>query len=145
MIFILGVIPSIGLFNYWIERNCSYWPFIQETVPPKVVQIQWKLFLKEAFYDQLIYDALLIGVFGFFHSLIARRTVQNWLMKFIPPQLIRGFFVIFTGISMVAVTLLWDHTKLLIWNFEIVDDKITEIVRISTFWFLQILCLVILS
>jgi protein-S-isoprenylcysteine O-methyltransferase Ste14 len=55
----------------------------------------------------LAFDAALVSVFAFHHSLFARERVKTWLSRTIPERLLRSFYVWIASLLLITVCALW--------------------------------------
>ncbi len=105
----LGIIPSL-LFFAWVERNMA--------LPFGIYQwlgAPWINLAESSTAVKLIWNFGLFLGFGFFHSLFAQRAPQNFIRRFIPVQCVRGFYVVFSGVSTLAMIACWQSTGVIVW------------------------------
>jgi protein-S-isoprenylcysteine O-methyltransferase Ste14 len=53
--------------------------------------------------------------------------MQSKLQKFIPPQLVRGVFIIITGVELTAIMCNWQITDVYLWDFTIINKTFTNV------------------
>eukprot|EP01112_Ceratiomyxa_fruticulosa_P017179 TRINITY_DN52_c0_g1_i1.p1 TRINITY_DN52_c0_g1~~TRINITY_DN52_c0_g1_i1.p1 ORF type:complete len:272 (+),score=48.83 TRINITY_DN52_c0_g1_i1:97-912(+) len=94
LIIVLGIIPSLAFFDF-VLYNAEYTSFFP------LVTISSSNVVK------VIFNFVLYGAFGFFHSLLAQATPQAELRTHFPSQTIRGIYIIGTGLSLSVVMALW--------------------------------------
>lgn len=56
--------------------------------------------------------------FGIQHSVMARPTFKTWFTKFIPEAIERSTYIMLSGVTLLAVMLLWQPIGISIWNVE---------------------------
>jgi len=96
--------------------------------------IQYFFDKSASFFTKAIWNAFWIVLFGVSHTGLANQTVQYYLQRFIPPQLIRGIYIIITGLELTAVMCNWQTNDQYAWKFIIVNEFITRVVSFVTFW-----------
>lgn len=131
LLMIFGIIPSL-MFFYWLERNCRYSPINDEII----------LLSVRNFYDPIVVLKCLHNIryfilFCFLHSLLARAPMKNLIQGFIPPQAIRAFYMILTGITLFFVTISWQHTELYVWQLRISHPILINLASLGIFWSLH--------
>jgi protein-S-isoprenylcysteine O-methyltransferase Ste14 len=109
---LFGMIPGLVLFFAWVDQNCSF--FEVES------QIAWSGehwdFGSISF--KILWNGGLFLAFGFFHSLLAQKSVQRRIQYWLPPQVIRSFYLCVTGLSLLGVMVLWQPLRQIIWKME---------------------------
>lgn len=63
-------------------------------------------------------NALLITLFGLQHSIMARPWFKKLLTKFVPPQMERSTYVLFSNLILMLLFWQWRPIPSLLWNFE---------------------------
>lgn len=111
---VVGLGGSLLLFA-WVERNMALpylaiflkWPWIDGGT--------WET------WAQLIWNVLLVFLFGLQHSLLAQPSVQTFLEQRLPkllaPGRYRQAYIVATGACAVLLIGLWQNTGKLIWIF----------------------------
>lgn len=101
---LFGVLPGLGLFFFWVERSCfSFTPLLTLGGP---------------LWGRCLWDFSLFLGFGAIHSGLAQRRAHLKIQEWIPPQLIRTFYLMVTGLSLVGMMLLWQSTGVLLWSLQ---------------------------
>jgi protein-S-isoprenylcysteine O-methyltransferase Ste14 len=103
-----GLLPSLAFFA-WVERNASLprvgielgWPWISLQTWPTPMLVAW--------------NSALVLAFGVIHSLLAQKGPREWLGQILPPQTLRAFYVVVTGLSLTALMGLWQNTGVILW------------------------------
>ena len=124
--FALGIVPSL-LFFVWIERNMTLpiiplsfgWPWVDLTE----VAIGW----------QLGWNLGLVLVFGVIHSFLAQEKTQRKLETVLPPQALRTFFMIVTGVSVLILMGCWQSTGRILWALPF-PVRVNYAISILLFW-----------
>lgn len=70
----------------------------------------------------ILADIALIALFGFQHSIMARRNFKSWLTRFIPPAAERSTYMLVTTLVTLTLCLAWQPLPVVIWQ---VDNPIT--------------------
>jgi len=133
ILIVFGIIPSLVLFFYWVERNCKYSPFLTETTPISIKHLVDLEVIK-----QCLWNARYFVIFCFVHSLAARTPVKILLEGFIPPQTTRATYVIQTGILLFLTTMYWHHTGIYVWSWNTAHPFLTNLISMLVFWTLHI-------
>lgn len=123
-----GIIPGMGLFFIWVERNCSIpalnsflgWPIIHLPTGSVLIQCFWNFSLFLAF--------------GFFHSFLAQRKAQAKIGSVLPPQLLRSFYLCITGLSLLGMMACWQPTQIRLWLLPL-DTSLRTALSLCIFWF----------
>lgn len=105
---VLGLLPSL-LFFIWIERNCSL-PFL-----PVELEWPWVSWLHMPLGFRAAWNVSLFLLFGVFHSVLAQKKTKFILARWIPPQALRAFYVIFSGLTIFLLMALWQPLGVLLW------------------------------
>ncbi len=66
--------------------------------------------------NALLVDAVLIGIFGIQHSVMARPGFKNWWTQFVPKPVERSTYVLFSSLCLSALFYLWQPIGGTIWN-----------------------------
>lgn len=66
----------------------------------------------------LAINAALFMTFGLQHSVMARPKFKTWFTKLIPEAIERSTYVMLSGVTLLAVMLLWQPMGIAIWNVE---------------------------
>jgi protein-S-isoprenylcysteine O-methyltransferase Ste14 len=122
----LGLIPSLAFFA-WVERNASLpqvalevgWPWISLHDWPETALIAW--------------DFSLFLVFGLIHTALAQLRSHRLLGAVLPPQSIRSFYIVVTGLSLVALMGLWQNTGVVLWVLPL-PPLALQILSLALFW-----------
>jgi protein-S-isoprenylcysteine O-methyltransferase Ste14 len=75
-------------------------------------------------------NLILLAVFALQHSVMARPTFKNWSKRFIPPQLERSTYVLFSNVCLLALFCLWEPVGGVVWD---VQDPLGYAVLLSLF------------
>lgn len=110
----LGIFPGALFFFFWVERNCDLSSLLPNFAAP--IFAVFRPHLPPSLALQCAWNVGLFLLFGFLHSLFAQKTVQNRMTRILPPQTIRSFYLILTGVSLFLVTALWSPTHIWIWQ-----------------------------
>jgi methanethiol S-methyltransferase len=119
---VFGLIPSLVLFFLWVERNCPHLGF-DIGMSSLGARCLWNVFL-------------FLG-FGALHSGLAQKRAQSWIQAFLPPQLIRTFYLIVTGLSLAGVMGAWQPTEVWLWSVRGLPSEWAMFLRVlefMTFW-----------
>ncbi|CAF0799968.1 unnamed protein product [Adineta steineri] len=67
---------------------------------------------------KLIFNAFLVAIFGFMHTLFAQEFVHNILSRFLfPKQALRTVYCMITSMTAFIIIGFWQHTHIQLWNF----------------------------
>ena len=66
----------------------------------------------------LLINALLLGIFGIQHSVMARPGFKRWWTKFVPEPIERSTFVLITCILLITMYITWQPLPAAIWNVQ---------------------------
>jgi len=76
---------------------------------------------------KLLWNVSLFLSFGFFHTVLANSKVQQKLSALLPPQTMRAFYVMVTGVQLMWMIINWQHHDFYVWKLNIVNSTITQI------------------
>jgi len=71
--------------------------------------------------------------FGFFHSLLAQKFMQEKFQKLFPPQTTRAFFLCWTGMTILAVMMCWQDFHANAWKVEIINPMMTLVISFAAY------------
>jgi protein-S-isoprenylcysteine O-methyltransferase Ste14 len=63
-------------------------------------------------------DLALLALFGLQHSWMARSSTKKFLSRFLPAELERSTYVLFTSLALIALFLLWRPLPATVWHWE---------------------------
>ena len=66
----------------------------------------------------ILVDIALIALFGFQHSIMARRSFKSWLMRIIPPAAERSTYMLVTALVTFSLCLFWQPLPEVIWQVD---------------------------
>jgi methanethiol S-methyltransferase len=69
-----------------------------------------------AWYNALLVDVALLGVFSIQHSVMARQGFKNWWTQFVPKPIERSTYILFTSLCLIALFYFWQPIGGSIWN-----------------------------
>lgn len=69
-----------------------------------------------AWYDALLVDVVLLGIFSIQHSVMARQGFKNWWTQFVPKPIERSTYILFTSLCSIALFYFWQPIGGSIWN-----------------------------
>ena len=70
------------------------------------------------FWQALLTDALLLGVFAVQHSVMARPAFKRVLTRLIPEAAERSTYVLFSSVALIALFAYWQPIGGVLWNVE---------------------------
>lgn len=79
------------------------------------------------------WNTALFLAFGTIHSLLAQPGPNQWLRRIFPPQTIRAFYIVITGLSLTALMGLWQNTGVILWLFPL-SPILTIALSMTLFW-----------
>jgi hypothetical protein len=124
-----GLLPSLAFFA-WVERNAAL-PYIGvEWGWPWISLLTWHP------YALTVWNAGLILVSGWVHSLTAQKRAHSILLKVFPPQAIRTIYIAITGISLIGVMGFWQNTGIVLWSAPLPTLPL-QIFSLIVFWTLM--------
>jgi len=74
--------------------------------------------LQVPFWQALLTDALLLGIFAVQHSVMARPAFKRVLTRIIPEPAERSTYVLFSSVALIALFAYWQPLGGVIWNVE---------------------------
>lgn len=69
-----------------------------------------------SWFNALLTDVALLGIFGIQHSVMARKSFKNWWTQFIPKPIERSTYVLFSSLCLIALFYFWQPIGGYIWN-----------------------------
>lgn len=81
--------------------------------------------------QSLIINIILLGIFGFQHSVMARPAFKRWWTKYIPQVIERSTYVLFSSLALILLYWFWQPMTSVIWDVE--NDLGKQIIFIL-FW-----------
>ncbi len=66
--------------------------------------------------EAVVTDLLLVALFGFQHTIMARTRFKLWLTKLIPQPAERSTFVLSATLVLIAIVLLWKPIPIVLWD-----------------------------
>src|SRR5436190_20130514 len=70
------------------------------------------------FWQALLIDALLVGVFGVQHSVMARPKFKKWWTRFVPEPMERSTYVMFSNLALILLFWQWRPLGGVIWDVQ---------------------------
>jgi len=80
--------------------------------------------------EALIIDVVLLGVFAFQHSIMARPAFKRWWTRFIPEPIERSTYVLFASSALALLLWQWRPITPVVWSL----DGVAAIVMQVVFW-----------
>lgn len=71
-----------------------------------------------AIFPQLYINLSLLVLFGLHHTLMARKSLKDSLIRHLPAELERSLYVLFSGIFTIVLCIYWQPLPGVIWAFE---------------------------
>jgi methanethiol S-methyltransferase len=69
-----------------------------------------------AWYNALLVDVALLGVFSIQHSVMARQGFKHWWIQFVLQPIERSTYILFTSLCLIALFYFWQPIGGSIWN-----------------------------
>ena len=103
----LGYVVSLGAFLYAVGfvGNFGVPKSIDSGKPGPVV-------------PSLLINALLLGIFALQHSVMAREGFKRWWTRFVPRQIERSTYVLFSSLALIFLYRQWQPLPDVIWSVE---------------------------
>lgn len=114
MMRILGFAYSILAFAVGTAANLYLIGFLGDVVVPRSVDTG----ASGPLWASLLVNFGLLGLFGLQHSGMARQSVKNKLMRWIPDLLVRSTYVLASGIALLLLFWLWRPLPAVVWSVE---------------------------
>jgi methanethiol S-methyltransferase len=88
--------------------------FVEGMVVPKTIDSGDAVRLDEA----VPVNLLLLTVFAFQHSIMARIGFKRWWTKFVPPSVERSVYVLFASLVLIMLFVHWRPIPIVVWSVE---------------------------
>lgn len=100
-VYFLGVFVYFVLFvgNLWVPKSISSEPGFEGIGP-------------------VVWNVLILLVFGVQHSVMARRPFKKWLHHYVPQHLERSLYVLASSVVLHGVMWAWQPVNLVLWQVE---------------------------
>ena len=131
LFFLYGVICYIVFFGTFLYAV----GFIGNIFVPKSIDSAATVPFGEA----LLINIALLGVFALQHSVMARQGFKKWWTKFVPVQIERSTYVMFTNLALILMFWQWKPMGGVIWN---VQDPTIQVILYGIFAFGWLMVLV---
>ena len=131
LFFLYGVICYIVFFGTFLYAV----GFIGNIIVPKSIDSAATVPFGEA----LLINIALLGVFALQHSVMARQGFKKWWTKFVPVQIERSTYVMFTNLALILMFWQWQPMGGVIWN---VQDPTIQVILYGIFAFGWLMVLV---
>lgn len=109
-VFIFGLISYLiffAVFLYWIG-------FMENLVVPKGIDAG----ISEPVFTALIINFLLVALFGFQHSVMARERFKKWIKGFVPKAAERSIYVLASSLLFILLFWQWRPINITVWSVE---------------------------
>lgn len=105
-----------GVVNYLIFLGTFLYAvgFVGNILVPKSIDSAATAPLGEA----LLINTALLGLFALQHSVMARQGFKRWWTQYIPKEIERSTYVMFTNFALILMFWLWQPLGGMIWNVE---------------------------
>jgi protein-S-isoprenylcysteine O-methyltransferase Ste14 len=111
---IIGFAYSLIAFGIGAAANLYLIGFLANSVVPMSIDSG----APDPLGTSVLVNVGLLGLFGFQHSLMARQSIKQQLTRWIPDQLIRSTYVLFSGVVLALLFWLWHPIPGEVWSVE---------------------------
>lgn len=131
LFFLYGIICYLVFFGTFLYAV----GFLGNVIVPKSIDSAATVPFGEA----LLINIALLGVFALQHSVMARQGFKKWWTKFVPVQIERSTYVMFTNFALILMFWQWQPMGGVIWN---VQDPTIQVILYGIFAFGWLMVLV---
>lgn len=120
-------------FFAWVERNMAL-PYL-----PIELGWPWVSLTDAGIAQRVAWNAGLFLAFGVLHSTLAQHRAQQAVSRMTGSRAVRSAYVVVTGISLLLVMGLWQHTGVVLWNAPL-PWTASQAISLAVFWGAMLAC-----